>query len=612
MLEGKVEQLTRDIARERDILNVIMENTGVMLVYFDIDFNFVRVNSAYAKGCGYTVEELIGKNHFDLFPDVENQAIFEKVRDTGKAVSFHDKPFVFPGKPQRGVTYWDWTLTPVKDSAGNVQGLVLSLIETTERRRAEEDRRIKDAAMNSSINGMAIADLNGCLTHVNPAFLSMLGSVDERELLGRNLVQFLMNREEALALVCALKRNGGWTGELSTRKKDGSVIDMLVSANMVNDEQGKPICVMASAVDVTMRKQAEEAVREVQKRVQRLFESSIIGIVVADMTGSVVEANDAFLNMVGYSREDLLHHRIDWVGMTPPEYGYISDRALEEISVNGSCTPFEKEYIRKDGTRVPVLVGAVLWDTSSDNPSWVSFVLDNSERKKAEQKLVTYERLATLGRLSGSISHELRNPLAAIDSSAFYLKNRLKSSDVKVQSHLERIQSNVRRCTDIIHSLLDMARMAQPKMTRFGLRAFTTGVLAEAVVPATVSVTCDFPDEEVEVQADSVQLSMAFRNIISNAFEAMGGNGTLRVKVCSADGMAEVSFADSGPGISPENMGKIFQPLFSTKLSGIGFGLAIASMVIDKHGGEIKVNSEVGKGATFTVRLPLYEDHIRE
>ncbi len=147
--------------KQYNILQTIMENTDSQLVYFDKDFNFVYANTAYAEGAGYSKEELIGKNHFELFPDQENKEIFEKVRDTGEPVSFKDKPFEFPDDPDRGKTYWDWTLSPVKNDQGEVQGLVLSLIETTDRVKARqkiEEKNERIEFLNSLIG--SIKDVN--------------------------------------------------------------------------------------------------------------------------------------------------------------------------------------------------------------------------------------------------------------------------------------------------------------------------------------------------------------------------------------------------------------------------------------------------------------------
>ncbi|MBE0597338.1 MAG: PAS domain S-box protein [Desulfuromonadales bacterium] len=136
------------LERERDILQSVMDSVkNSHLAYLDLDFNFVRVNVTYAAACGYSPEEMIGKNHFTLYPHPENEAIFAGVRDTGMPVEYHDKPFEFPDQPERGVTYWDWTLAPVKDRDGVVTGLVLSLFETTERKRTEEAlRQAKETA----------------------------------------------------------------------------------------------------------------------------------------------------------------------------------------------------------------------------------------------------------------------------------------------------------------------------------------------------------------------------------------------------------------------------------------------------------------------------------
>lgn len=135
---NELKKTQQELEKERNLLQAVMDGSkNFHLVYLDRNFNFVRVNETYAKGCGCTPQDMIGKNHFDLFPHSENEAIFRKVRDTGTPAEFKDKPFIFCDQPQRGITYWDWTLHPVKDEKGYVKGLVFSLLETTERKKAE-------------------------------------------------------------------------------------------------------------------------------------------------------------------------------------------------------------------------------------------------------------------------------------------------------------------------------------------------------------------------------------------------------------------------------------------------------------------------------------------
>jgi len=145
----------QELEKEKSILQTIMNGSkNVHLVYLDRDFNCVLVNETYARGCGYQPHELIGKNHFELFPHSENEAIFKKVRETGEPVEFKDKPFIFLDQPERGLTYWDWTLQPVKNSDGRVEGFVLTLIETTERKRIQNKLQVNAYILQQYANNM--------------------------------------------------------------------------------------------------------------------------------------------------------------------------------------------------------------------------------------------------------------------------------------------------------------------------------------------------------------------------------------------------------------------------------------------------------------------------
>ena len=233
--------------------------------------------------------------------------------------------------------------------------------------------------------------------------------------------------------------------------------------------------------------------------------------------------------------------------------------------------------------------------------------------KDTAGKLAQSERLATLGQLSGSISHELRNPLGVIDSSAYYLKRRLRDVDEKVQAHLGRIRSGVERATGIIESLLSLTQMKAPRLERFDLTALTSEAIRTSKVPATINVIDNFPEPDILIHADREQLRMTFQNIINNAVQAMDSKGTLTVTVSEITGTrTEVSFADTGSGIALEDLNRIFEPLFSSRARGIGLGLSIAKMIIDKHNGTIEAKSELGKGTIFIIRLPLYVDEGKQ
>ncbi len=236
------------------------------------------------------------------------------------------------------------------------------------------------------------------------------------------------------------------------------------------------------------------------------------------------------------------------------------------------------------------------------------------ELREAQEELIRKERLAVLGHFAGSISHELRNPLGVIDSSVYYLKMKLGDSlDEKVRQHLERIKSSVKSAIAIVQSLLNLTRMKKPDAKKHDLIVIVAESLRSSNIPDTIAVTRHFFDNEIPVNVEREQIRMALKNIIKNGIEAMEGAGMLSVTIRKTEtGQAELIVQDTGAGIMPEHLEKVFQPLFSTRIQGIGFGLSITNMVIENHGGTIEAESEPGKGAAFTITLPIVEEGGQE
>jgi PAS domain S-box-containing protein len=268
---GRLAELARSLESEKDTLQAVMNGArNSHLVYLDRAFHFVRVNEAYARSCGYTPEEMIGKNHFALYPSAENEAIFARVRDTGAPVEFHDKPFVFPDQPERGTTYWDWTLTPIKNDAGYVEGLVFSLFETTQRKQAEEalresGRRLSLAQQIAHV-GTFDWDIRTGVNVWTPELEGLYGLPPGGFAKTQGAWEQLVHPDDrvgALRLVDqAFETSVPTEGEWRVVWPDGSVHWLSGRWQVFKDESGTPLRMTGVNIDITERKRAEEALCE--------------------------------------------------------------------------------------------------------------------------------------------------------------------------------------------------------------------------------------------------------------------------------------------------------------------------------------------------------------
>jgi signal transduction histidine kinase len=213
------------------------------------------------------------------------------------------------------------------------------------------------------------------------------------------------------------------------------------------------------------------------------------------------------------------------------------------------------------------------------------------------------ERLAAIGQVAGGVAHELRNPLNVVKTSVYYLLNARNPSPQKKAEHLARIERHILLADSVITTLSNFAKMPLPALHPFPIERCVQEALEVNPVPDNLQVFVDCPPSLPPVLADIDQLRIVLGNLIRNAREAMPHGGRLVIAARQADGHVEVDITDSGVGISPEHLGRIMEPLYSTKARGLGLGLALARAILDKNKGSLRVASEPGRGSTFTVRL---------
>ncbi|SIO48529.1 PAS domain S-box-containing protein [Bradyrhizobium erythrophlei] len=361
---------------------------------------------------------------------------------------------------------------------------------------------------------------------------------------------------------------------------------------------------------------------EREAKIRRLVDANIIGIFISRREGDIVEANDAFLKMVGYDREDLAAGRMRWTDLTPPEWLDSTAGALEEINTTGAAQAYEKEYLRKDGSRVPVLIGAAAFDQARDEG--VTFVLDLTERKRAETaarevqfELAHANRVATMGQLAASIAHEVKQPITGAVTNAQAALRSLgrRPYDLEgVRLALARIVEDGHRAGEVVDRIRALIKKTPARNEHLDLNEAILEVIeltrGEAV-KNYVSIRTDLAAGLPLIEGDRVQLQQVSVNLIMNAVEAMSdtSDGTRELLISSRkaapDGVL-VTVRDSGPGLASANLDHVFEAFYTTKPGGLGMGLSICRSIIEAHGGRLWASASVPRGATFEFTLPAH------
>ena len=369
-----------------------------------------------------------------------------------------------------------------------------------------------------------------------------------------------------------------------------------------------------------------------EAKIRRLVDANIIGVFVWDVEGRILEANDAFLRIIQYDREDLVAGRVCWTDLTPPEWRDDTARRVVEVMTTGTVQPREKEYFRKDGSRVPVLVGGAA--VGEEPRQAIAFVLDLTERKRAEadaresegrnremeMELAHANRVATMGQLTASIAHEVKQPIAAAVSNAqaaLRWLDRQPPDLEEVRQALASIVKDGMRAGDVVGHIRDLIKKAPPREDRLEINAAIREVI-ELTRGETgkngVCVQAELADGLPLIRGDRVQLQQVMLNLIINAVEAMTGvsEGPRELLISTAKsetGGVRVAMRDSGPGLAPADLERLFTAFYTTKPKGLGLGLSICRSIVEAHGGRLWASANAPRGAVFQFALPHHPLH---
>jgi len=568
------------------------------------DTRFIYMSPSCLSFTGYTSAEFIDD------PGLYLRIIHPDDRDRVEAHMHEDMhhrervEFEFRIIRRDGQERWiSHACRPVLDVDGNFLGRRTSNRDITERKRMEDDLRVKDFAVASAASGIAIADLDGYVTYINMACLSMWNY--EEEVLGKHVSFFFADIDEAGAGLKAILEEGTWQGELKARRGDGSTFDVYVLANLVTDADGEPLCSMASFVDITEMKQMQEALRQSEESYRTLVEAAPDGVVSLDAEGRITASNEAFSRLLGYTKEEICDRHISEFATSPTQ-----NRAGDyhgQLNKKGRVED-EFEAMGQQGQTIPLWIKAVALPDREGKPTQtIIYARDITERKKLDQLKDEF---------IGLVSHELRTPLTIISgclSTALAEWERLPSGEAQQLLRDAAIESE--SLSYLVENLLELSRFqaqqlslyAEPTDIKSLVRETLTKVKRQASSHQFVS---SLPEELQLINADPLRIERILYNLLGNAAKYSPPGTQIKVSARVEPERLVIGIHDRGRGLTPSEQARIFSPfqrLESDRPSqtrGAGLGLVVCKRLVEAHGGEIWVESQKGKGSTFFFSLP--------
>ncbi|MEI6070847.1 MAG: PAS domain S-box protein [Verrucomicrobiae bacterium] len=651
------------MSEEMDRLALVAERTANLVIISDASRKITWVNRAFEETTGYTFEEVVGKKPGNfLQSEKTDPAAVQKLRE---AIAQQKSCRVeILNRAKSGREYWlDIDLQSIRNEKEEIVGYIAVETDITEKKIAEaglleavkKTRDLLDAATNTSI---IATDLQGMITTFSIGAERLLGYRAE-EVVGRmtpaafHLEEEVVRRGEELTkelgrpvagfevFVAQAKTFGTEEKTWTYVAKDGHRLRVRLSVTAVRNARGELEGFLGVATDITAHEQAEGALRESEVKFRALYESSPIGIGLNDMrTGAFLQANTALLRQLGYTEDELLA-RSYWQ-ITPQEYEPQEQEQLRTLHTTGSYGPYEKQFLRKDGSRYPVVLrGMKITGLDGSERIW-SMVEDISARKSSESELQrSHEQLAQamkqaedLARKAeaaniakseflANMSHELRTPMNGILGMSGLLLDTELSSDQRHCADL--VQRSAENLLGLLNDILDLSKIESGKLELETVNFNLDAALADYSAPLALmagqkglALVCALaPDVPRAVAGDPGRLGQILTNLAVNAIKfteagEVAISGTLER---AGSGGATVRFAvrDTGIGISPEKQERLFQKFSQVDASttrlygGSGLGLAISKQLAEMMGGTIGVVSEPGKGSEFwfTVRLQV-------
>jgi two-component system, sporulation sensor kinase E len=492
--------------------------------------------------------------------------------------------------------------------------------ELIEKVEVERAKGYLENILLSMVDAVMVVSGDGVIRTVNEAVVSLSG-YDYDQIIGMPLARLFEDSPSISRLsTTADAPTSGKAKVLIYQNKEvrlltskGELIPVLLSASALNERGEAPFGAVLVARDIRDRIKAQEALKNSEEKYRALYESSREGIAFSDMNGRFLDANQAFLDMTGYKREEFT--RLNHKDLTPTKWHILEEEILRnQVMFRGYSDEYEKEYVRKDGSSFVAAVRVWLTKDEQGNPGGMwALIRDMTVHRLEEQNRIMTEKMTALGMMAGGMAHELNNPMMGIHGFIEYCLKHTAQED-KRHEVLEDALRETRRCMDLVQSLLTFSYMGQlgeeeyQKVNCEVLFERVLRLLSYRIEKDKIQIIRWASGDGREIWAKENSMQQVFLNLMTNALDAVqeAEKKEIRFEMQPAGKFIEIAVGDTGCGISPEQMKRIFDPFFTTKPvgKGTGLGLSVSRSIVESQGGKIRCESEVGKGTRFIIEMP--------
>ena len=615
-------RMEREIREATKRFEKIAEMGEDGIIVYDEDSQIEFANQMAAEILGFPKDHILGREFFSLIGKRDEEFLEEMVmRGEGLGEKVCTEMSIQTPHQDR-VKETEVCIAPTRSEDGRIKTYAY-IRDITERKKFERELKESEEKYRNLFervqHGLFISSKEGKFMDCNQALLNKLGYPTKEEFLNIDIAKDLyVNPEDRKAFQRLIEQHGFVKDlEVEFKRKNGEKIVVLLTAHAKRDEKGEIMGYEGINIDISERKRMEKELREANEFLMNLIESSVDGIIVTNTKGNILIFNRGAENILGYKAEEVVGKR-NIQSIYPPG---IAKEVMEKMRSPdfggvGKLTSFPILHRKKDGELIEGdLSASIIYDDMGKEIASIGIFKDLRERlgierelQKAQQALLQSEKLAAMGRLTSQIAHELNNPIYGIMNTLELLKTEVPAES-KRRRILELSLSETQRLSEMLRNMLSFSKPEEEKRRPVKMNELVEGILLvmeKQMKESNIKVETSFDDEIPEVIASTNQMRQVMLNIIKNAKEAMPKGGTLTVRTTKEDKHVLIHVQDTGVGIPEEIKDKIFEAFFTTKqkVKGVGLGLSVCYGIIKDHGGEIKVESEEGKGTTFTIRLP--------